>query len=345
MEYRAILNRLIDGKDLTAETAESLIGEIMAGNLSQVQISALLVALRAKGETAEEIKGAVRVMRQLSLKVRPQNTEHLIDTCGTGGDGSFTFNVSTGAALLAAAAGARVAKHGNRAVSGASGSADVLAGAGATLELSAEAVAEALDRVGFGFIFAPAHHAAMKYVAPVRRELGVRTIFNLLGPLTNPAGCVRQLIGLFDARWLRPLAEVLRDLGSAHVLLVHSADGMDEISPFARTHVVELRDGNIDEFTLDPADYGIAAKEAERRTVSSPEESLEILCAALKGEAGNSADFLILNAGAALYVAGLATDIGRGIEKARAVLKEGGAFAKLTEYVNFTKSVSLQKRD
>ena len=338
MDYQTVLNRLLDGEDLTAAVMEALMADIMAGKWSEVQLAGLLVALRAKGESVDEIAAAAKVMRELSLKVEPRHKEHLIDTCGTGGDGTSSFNISTGAALVAAAAGAHVAKHGNRAVSSASGSADVLRRAGARLELPSQAVARAIDEIGFGFIYAPQHHGAMKHVAPARRALGIRTIFNLLGPLTNPAGCKKQLIGLFDARWLRPLAQVLHNLGSEHVLLVHSQDGMDEISPFASTDVVELRQGQIRALTLNPADYAVAAGDSKGQIVASPAESLAKLRAALTNEDRTCAQAVALNAGAALYVAGLASDIKTGVEQARQILAEGAAIGKLEDYIAFTQS-------
>ena len=338
MDYQSVLNRLLNGEDLAPATMETLMAAIMAGQESEARMAGLLVALRAKGESIDEITSAAQVMRGLSMKVAPQHTDHLIDTCGTGGDGASSFNISTGAAFVAVAGGAQVAKHGNRAVSSASGSADVLHQAGARLELTAQEVARAIDEIGFGFIYAPQHHNAMKHVAPVRRALGVRTIFNLLGPLTNPAGCKRQLIGLFDARWLRPLAEVLHKLGSEHVLLVHAQDGMDEISPFAPTDLVELRQGKIQQLTINPADYDLKAMDPASTKVASPEESWAKLRAALKNEDDACAQAIALNAGAALYVAGLAADIPGGVTQARAILAEGGGLTKLEAYVAFTQA-------
>ena len=307
---------------------------IMSGQATDAQIGGFLVALRLKGETVDEITGGALVMRELATPV-VVNSEHLVDTCGTGGDNSGLFNVSTASAIVAAAAGARVAKHGNRSVSSQSGSADVLEAAGVHLDLNAEQVARSIDETGLGFMFAPAHHGAMKHAIGPRRELAARTIFNLLGPLTNPASAPNQVLGVFDLNWVRPLAEVLRNLGSQRVMIVHSSDGLDEISIAAPTSVAELRDGDIREYQIAPEDFALKTTALDDLRVSTVEQSLELIKSAFAGRAPIAADLLALNAGAALYVAGVADSHQEGVAMAQDALDSGLARAKLAELVEF----------
>ena len=315
--------------------------QIMTGAATDAQIAGFLVALRMKGESVDELIGAVEVMRELvtPVPVHEDFRKHLIDTCGTGGDRSGLFNVSTAAAFVVAGAGGHVAKHGNRSVSGVSGSADVLEAAGVTLDLAPEAAARCVHRVGVGFIYAPAFHTAMKHAIGPRREMGVRTIFNLLGPLTNPAGARRQVIGVFHRDWLRPVAQVLKELGSEQVMVVHSEDGLDEISIAARTHFAELRNGQIRLGSMLPTALDVEMGDISTLRVDGAVQSLALLRAALRNEAGPARDIVILNAGAALYVAGLAEDVRSGVRLARDTIATGKAAAKLDELVAFSRSL------
>jgi len=305
--------------------------QIMSGELTPVQIAGILVALRMKGETVDEIAAAAEVMRELSTKVKIAVDEHLVDTCGTGGDGIQTFNVSTASAFVAAAAGAKVAKHGGRSVSSTCGSADVLEALDVNVNMTPEQVAQCVDGIGIGFMFAPNHHSAMKHAAPVRRELGVRTLFNLLGPMTNPAGAKRQVMGVFDRTLTVKLAHVLQRLGSEHVLVVHGADGMDEISFAGDTYIAELKDGRVSEFVLNPRQFGMSLHQAASIRVQNAEESKAIVLAVLSGQAGPARDIVLLNAGAAIYVAGVADSIEDGIAAAARVIDSGLAKTKLDQ--------------
>jgi anthranilate phosphoribosyltransferase len=294
----------------------------------------LVVALRVKSESVDEIAAAAAVMRQLSTKVDIQDKEHLVDTCGTGGDGIQTFNVSTASAFVAAAAGAKVAKHGGRSVSSTCGSADVLEALGVNVNLTPTQVADCVNEIGIGFMFAPNHHSAMKHAAPVRRELGVRTIFNLLGPLTNPASAKRQVMGVFSQDLTLKLAKVLKNLGSEHVLVVHGADGMDEISFTGETFVAELKDGKVREYTLNPAQFGLKLHALKSIRVENAQQSKAIILDVLQGKANvgktsAARDIVLLNAGAAIYTAGLQATIHQGIELAAQVIDSGAALAKL----------------
>ncbi len=329
MNYPALLSKLIARADLSREEMLDLMRAIMTGELTPAQIAGAVVALRCKGETVTELAAAATVMRELSTKVPLAATENLVDTCGTGGDGAHTFNVSTAAAFVAAAAGAKVAKHGGRSVSSKSGSADVLEALGVNVNLSPEAVAQAVREIGVGFMFAPNHHSAMKHAAPVRRELGVRTLFNLLGPMTNPAGAPNQVLGVFDRTYTRLLAEVLRELGSHHVLVVHADDGLDEISLGAATYVAELKNGQISEYTLNPEDFGLARIASEKLGVNSVEESRAMLLAALDNQPGPARDIVALNAGAAVYVSGRTGSLAEGVLAAQTVLASGAARSTL----------------
>jgi anthranilate phosphoribosyltransferase len=311
--------------------------QIMTGEATPAQIGGLLVGLRMKGETVEEIAAAAEVMRSLAARVTV-DVPNLVDTCGTGGDARHTFNISTASAFVAAAAGAHVAKHGNRSVSSKSGSADVLEAAGARIDLPPEAVARCIRETGVGFMFAPVHHGAMKHAIGPRREMGVRTIFNLLGPLTNPAGAQRQVIGVFDAVWLEPLAQVLDRLGSRHVLIVHSDDGLDEISIGAATQLAELRDGRIRRLSIAPEQFGLARGELAALTAGTAQDSLRLIREVFAGQPGPARDIVALNAGAAIYVAGLADSLEEGLRQALLAVDSGGARAKLERFVAATRS-------
>ena len=310
--------------------------QIMQGELTPVQIAGVLVALRAKGETVNEIAAAAEVMRALSTKVIVADNEHLVDTCGTGGDSHHTFNISTTSAFVAAAAGAKVAKHGGRSVSSTCGSADVLEALGVNVNLTPDQVARSIAEVGLGFMFAPNHHSAMKHAAPVRRELGVRTLFNLLGPMTNPAGAKNQLMGVFKPELVSMLAHVLQSLGSHHVMVVHGSDGMDEISLAAETHVAELKSGKIFEYKLTPDEYGFAVSESSALIVRSVTEAKELMLAVLNNKQGPARDIVALNAGAAIYVAGITPDLKAGVARAEQMLNSGAAQQKLNQLVAFS---------
>lgn len=327
------LNLLVEGQSLSAPQMEAAMRTIMAGQADPLQLAAFLVALRMKGETVTEIAAAARVMRSLARPV-PWSGEGLLDIVGTGGDGASLFNVSTAAAFVAAAGGARVAKHGNRSVSSSSGSADLLEAAGARLDLPTERVGDCLQASGFGFLFAPRHHEAMRHAAPVRKALGLRTLFNLLGPLTNPAGATQQVLGVFDRRWVEPLAQVLRELGARHVLVVHSDDGLDEISLAAPTRVAELLDGQVRCYTITPEDLGLERQSLDGLQVASPAESLALIRSVLDGRSGPAADLVALNAGAALYAADCSPTLHAGVAQSRQLLASGAAAARLQAYVN-----------
>lgn len=314
--------------------------QIMQGELTPAQIAGVLVALRAKGETVNEIAAAAEVMRALSTKVNVADNEHLVDTCGTGGDSQHTFNISTTSAFVAAAAGAKVAKHGGRSVSSTCGSADVLESLGVNVNLLPEQVARCITEVGLGFMFAPNHHSAMKHAAPVRRELGVRTLFNLLGPMTNPAGAKNQLMGVFKPELVGMLARVLQSLGSQHVMVVHGADGMDEISLAAETHVAELKGGNIVEYQLHPEEFGFTVSGSSALVVRSVAEAKELMLAVLGNQQGPARDIVALNAGAAIYVSGVTPDLKTGIARADQLLKDGAAEKKLRELMAFSAQFS-----
>ncbi len=325
------LHLLLERSDLTHGQMLDIMRQIMSGALTPVQIAGILIALRMKGETVDEIAAAAEVMRELSTKVNVTAKEHLIDTCGTGGDGIQTFNVSTVSAFVAAAAGARVAKHGGRSVSSTCGSADVLEALGVNVNMTPDQVAQCIDEIGIGFMFAPNHHSAMKHAAPVRRELGVRTLFNLLGPLTNPAGAKRQVMGVFDRSLTAKLARVLHRLGSEHVLVVHGADGMDEISFAGDTYVAELKGGQVSEYVLNPQQFGMKLHNAESIRVQNAEESKAMILSVLAGQAGPARDIVLLNAGAAIYVAGLVSSVQEGIDAAVRVIDGQLAKSKLDQ--------------
>lgn len=335
-DFKSTLNSLIEGKDLNHDTMLATMRQVMAGELTPAQISALLIALRIKGETVDEIAAAAEVMRELSTKVVIQTTTNLIDTCGTGGDGIQTFNVSTASAFVAAAAGAKVAKHGGRSVSSICGSADVLETLGVNVNQTPEQVAQCVEQIGVGFMFAPNHHSAMKHSAPVRRELGVRTMFNLLGPLTNPANAKRQIMGVFSQALTGKLARVLQQLGSEHVMVVCGADGMDEISFAGDTYVAELKNGQVSEYVLNPQQFGLELHHVSSIKVADAAASKAMILDVLSGKTGSARDIVLLNAGAAIYVAGLAPDMQAGIAKAAEMLDNGKAMQKLEQLVAIT---------
>lgn len=337
MAISEALKKLVERIDLDAADAEAAMRQIMAGEATSAQIGAYLVALRMKGETVTEIAASARVMRALADPVELPR-DRLIDIVGTGGDGASTFNVSTAASFVAAAGGARVAKHGNRSVSSKSGSADVLEAAGVNLSITPDQVAQCVQQLGVGFMFAPRHHGAMKHAVLPRRELGMRTMFNLLGPLTNPAQAPRQLLGVYDRRWLRPVAEVMRELGSEHVLVVHAEDGLDEFSIAAPTLVTELRDGQISEYVIAPEDFNLQRSALDSLRVNDANESLVLLRRALAGEDGPAATIVALNAGAALYVAGVSDDIGAGIGIALNVMRDGSATRRFDDFIAMTRA-------
>ncbi len=331
------LARLVEQREIFHDEMLSLMRQIMGGELTPAQIAGIIVGLRVKKETVGEIAAAAQVMREFAAKVQVASDANLVDTCGTGGDASHTFNISTTAAFVAAAAGARVAKHGGRSVSSTTGSADVLEALGVNLNLTPEQVGESLEKVGIGFMFAPNFHAAMKHAAPVRKELGVRTLFNILGPLTNPAGAPHQLLGVFHADLVGILVRVLQRLGSRHVMVVHGADGMDEITLTGETLVGELKDGEISEYAIHPREFGIEAGGIESLKVWDASQSKDMLLGVLDGLPGPARDIVLLNAGAAIYVADRADTLGEGIEKARHAIDSGAARAKLAEYIEFGK--------
>jgi anthranilate phosphoribosyltransferase len=332
------LQRAIEHREIFYDEMLSLMRQIMAGEISPVMTAAILAGLRTKKETIGEITAAAAVMRELATKVAvPPPHEHFLDVVGTGGDGSHTFNISTATIFVAAAAGARVAKHGGRSVSSKSGSADVLEALGVNLALSAEQVAECIAETGIGFMFAPNHHSAMKNVAPVRRELGVRTIFNILGPLTNPASAPNTLLGVFHPDLVGICVRVMQRLGANHVLVVHGADGMDEVSLGAATLVGELKDGEVREYEIHPEDFGLAMLSARQLRVADAAESKAVLLAALDNQPGAAREIVALNAGVALYAANLADSIAAGIRQAREALASGAARAKLEAFVACTR--------
>jgi len=339
MDMPAAIRAVTEGRDLGSDEMTTVMRLIMTGEATQAQIGGFLIGLRMKGETVDEIAAAAGVMRELATRVNVDGP-HLVDTCGTGGDGANTFNISTASAFVVAAAGAKVAKHGNRSISSKSGSADVLEAAGVSLNLSPEQVARCVDEIGVGFMFAPKHHGAMKHAIGPRKEMGVRTIFNLLGPLTNPAGAPNQVLGVFSKDWVQPLAEVLARLGSEHVLVVHADDGMDEISIATPTHIAELKDGVVTTYTIKPEDFGIARGDVNALTVDSAKSSLIMVKSLLNNEAGPARDIVSLNAGAAIYAAGLEASLAEGVARAQAVIASGEAAARLDALVALSQQLS-----
>jgi anthranilate phosphoribosyltransferase len=330
------LARLLDGHDLSRAEARGVMGSIMSGEATPAQIAGFLIALRAKGETADEIAGCAEAMREHALPVRPRR-EDLVDTAGTGGDGAKTINISTAAALVAAAAGAGVAKHGNRAVSSSSGSADVLEALGFELELAPDRVARSIDELGFGFLFAPTHHPAMRHAAPVRRELATRTVFNVLGPLTNPAGARAQVVGVYSSELVRTIAEVLARLGARRAFVVHGAGGIDELSPAGPNLVCEVFEGGVHEREVDPeADLGVPRCSVDELRGGSPQENAAAIREVLGGGDGGRRSAILLNAAGAIAAAGHADDLREGLEVAREAVDSGAAAERLEQLVAFT---------
>ena len=331
------LTRVIDHREIFHDEMLEIMRQIMSGQMSPVMIAAFITGLRVKKETIGEITAAAQVMRELAAKVTAKDTQHLVDVVGTGGDGAHTFNISTASMFVVAAAGARVAKHGARAVSSKSGAADVLEAFGANINLQSAQVGQCIDEIGIGFMFAPNHHAAMKHAAPVRRELGVRTIFNILGPLTNPANAPTQLMGVFHQDLVGIQARVLQRLGSRHAMVVYGMEGLDEISVSGRTLVSELKDGRVEEYELHPERFGLGVHDPRTLRVATVEESREMVLAALENRSGAARDIVALNAGAAIYVSGKATALEEGVEKAFEMIKSGAARAKLDAFIEATK--------
>jgi anthranilate phosphoribosyltransferase len=339
MKPQEALAHIIDRREIAHDEMLSLMRQVMRGELSSTLIAAIMIGLRIKGETIGEIAAAAQVMREFASRVEVSDLSNLVDTCGTGGDSAGTFNISTTAAFVAAAAGARVAKHGGRSVSSRSGSADVLESLGINLNRTSQEIAEDIEEIGLGFMFAPNFHPAMKYAAPVRRELGVRTLFNILGPLTNPAGAKNQLLGVFQPNLTSILARVLQRLGSRQVMVVHGEsgrDGLDEITISGETRVSELRNGEVFEYSIRPEDFGLKTAPIEAIQAKEPLESGRMLTAVLGNQAGPALDIVLLNAGATIYVSGVAGSLEEGVEQARTAIKSGAAEAKMREAIAFS---------
>ncbi|MCP1288945.1 MULTISPECIES: anthranilate phosphoribosyltransferase [Chromobacterium] len=337
---QAALNRLIDGNELFYDEMLDLMRQIMRGELTPAQTAAILIGLRVKVESVLEIAAAATVMREFATPVPISQRDHLVDTCGTGGDKSHTFNISTTSAFVAAAAGARVAKHGGRSVSSSSGSADVLESLGVKLSLNAEQVGRCVDEIGIGFMFAPNHHTAMRHVAPIRKELGARTIFNILGPLTNPADAENQLMGVFHPDLVGIQARVLKQLGSRHALIVHGLDGLDELTLSGPSMVAELKNGQIEEYELDPRELGLDFAELKQLRADTAAASRDILLSVLDGQAGPARDIVCLNAAAAIYTAGVSPTLADGVTMAREALDSGQARAKLDQLISLSAALA-----
>jgi anthranilate phosphoribosyltransferase len=338
MTPQAALTRVIEHREIFREEMLALMRSIMTGEVSPTLIGAILIGLRVKKETIGEIAAAAEVMREFATRVPVEDTSNLIDTCGTGGDSAHSFNISTAAMFVAAAAGARIAKHGGRSVSSKSGSADVLEALGVNINLAPAQVAETIDKCGIGFMFAPNHHSAMKHAAPVRRELGVKTMFNILGPLTNPAGARQQVLGVFHPDLVGIQARVLQRLGSRRVMVVHGVEGFDEIALSGATMIAELKDGDIREYHVSPADFGLKAADPSAIRVGDVEESKAMLLGALENKAGAARDIVALNAGASIYVAGLAPTLKAGVERASETIQSGAARRKVDEFIAATRA-------
>ncbi len=332
-----VLEKLSRREHLTVSEGEAILDYVMSGQATGAQIGALLMALRMKGETAAEICGFARTMRRHCVRISC-SCDNLVDTCGTGGDKLDTFNISTAAALVAAAAGVPIAKHGNRSVSSACGSADVLMELGVNIDLEPAAVGQCIDQIGLGFLFAPHLHPAMKYAIGPRREMAIRTVFNLLGPLTNPAGAPRQLLGVFSEEWVEPLAQALQQLGAEQAMVVYGLAGLDEISTMGETLVAELNNGQIDTYHLTPQALGVPAVDAESLVGGDPAESAQMLLSVLQGQRGPRYDIVMANAGAAIYVGGIASDISEGMQRAAEVIDSGAALEKLEALRDFSQT-------
>ena len=335
MDIQSAISQVSARRNLTREDMSEIILEILEGKVTDAQIGAFLIALSMKGETVDEVLGAVGVMRDLSTKVEIDEP-NLIDTCGTGGTGIGIFNVSTTSALVASSCGAKIAKHGNRSATRKSGSADLLEQAGVSLSLTPEQVASCIQEIGLGFMFAQAHHSAMRHVVGPRKEIGQKSIFNVLGPLTNPASARRQVLGVYDKKWMIPIAEVLDELGSEHLLIVHSGDGLDEISLASPTYMTEMRDGKISEYEVSPEDFNFETDTLEGLQVNSPQESLDLAKLALQGEHKKASSMICMTAGAALYVSDIANSLESGVELAKRSVESGEGLKKLNQLVEFT---------
>jgi len=338
MNIQQAIKAVIEKQNLNENQMHDVMNNIMTGQTTDAQIGAFLVGLSMKGETIEEITASAKVMRSLATPVEISSSDYLVDTCGTGGDGLGLFNISTASAFVVAAAGGKVAKHGNRSISSKSGSADVLESAGVNLDLSPNFIRQCVETIGVGFMFAPAHHSAMKHAIGPRKELAVRTIFNVLGPLTNPAKAPNQVMGVYDQSLIEPIANVLKSLGSRHVMVVHSADGLDELSITDKTFVAELKDGIVTTYSIDPEELGFGLGNLNDIKADDAENSLALIREAFSGQNGTAKDIISLNAGAAIYVSGLTTSLQSGVDIANQLLSDGSAKQKLTDYVKASNS-------
>jgi len=338
MNINQAIRAVIEKKNLNESDMLDVMNSIMTGQTTDAQIGAFLVGLSMKGETIEEITASAKVMRSLATPVEIKSDKYLVDTCGTGGDGLGLFNISTASAFVVAAAGGKVAKHGNRSISSKSGSADVLESAGVNLNLSPSRISECIAKIGVGFMFAPAHHSAMKHAIGPRKELAVRTIFNVLGPLTNPAKAPNQVMGVYDKNLIEPIANVLKELGSRHVMVVHSDDGLDEFSIADKTYVAELKDGNVSTYSVHPKDFGLTLGNLKDIRADNADASLALITEAFTGRNGTAKNIISLNAGAAIYVSGLTTSLQSGIDRANQVLSDGSSQKKLDEYIKISNS-------
>ena len=338
MNINQAIKAVIEKKNLNESDMLDVMNSIMTGQTTDAQIGAFLVGLSMKGETIEEITASAKVMRSLATPVEIKSNKYLVDTCGTGGDGLGLFNISTASAFVVAAAGGKVAKHGNRSISSKSGSADVLESAGVNLNLSPSLISECIAQIGVGFMFAPAHHSAMKHAIGPRKELAVRTIFNVLGPLTNPAKAPNQVMGVYDKNLVEPIANVLKELGSRHVMVIHSDDGLDEFSIADKTYVAELKDGNVSTYSVHPEDFGLTLGDLKDIRADNADASLALITEAFSGRNGTAKNIISLNAGAAIYVSGLTTSLQSGIDRANQVLSDGSSQKKLDEYIKISNS-------
>ena len=338
MNINQAIKTVIEKKNLNESDMLDVMNSIMTGKTTDAQIGAFLVGLSMKGETIEEITASAKVMRSLATPVEIKSNKYLVDTCGTGGDGLGLFNISTASAFVVAAAGGKVAKHGNRSISSKSGSADVLESAGVNLNLSPSLISECIEQIGVGFMFAPAHHSAMKHAIGPRKELAVRTIFNVLGPLTNPAKAPNQVMGVYDKNLIEPIANVLKELGSRHVMVVHSNDGLDEFSIADKTYVAELKDGNVSSYSVHPEDFGLTLGDLKDIRADNADASLSLITGAFSGRNETAINIISLNAGAAIYVSGLTTSLQSGIDRANQVLSDGSSQKKLDEYIKISNS-------
>jgi len=338
MKIQQAIKAVIAKKNLNEDQMHDVMNSIMTGQTTDAQIGAFLVGLSMKGETIEEITASAKVMRSLATPVEIHSSDYLVDTCGTGGDGLGLFNISTASAFVVAAAGGKVAKHGNRSISSKSGSADVLESAGVNLDLSPNFISQCVEKIGVGFMFAPAHHSAMKHAIGARKELAVRTIFNVLGPLTNPAKAPNQVMGVYDQSLIEPIANVLKELGSRHVMVVHSADGLDELSIADKTFIAELKDGIVSTYSIHPEELGFGLSSLNDIKADDAEDSLALIKEAFSGQNGTAKDIVSLNAGAAIYVSGLTTSLQSGVDRANQALSNGSAHQKLDDYIKASNS-------